>query len=175
MDFYSIASLCIPKVCITVQMHKTLFQSRAHITSARPHPDIFLGTLPVWRHAFSLVPVYCYKVPNCPSSLTSLELLGHQQMLVCAIQYFFSEDRMEKKPFLQSGGRVEYLSLQASWFFSSAYQTPLKAILLHYASQFTPKRQLLTHTSPQSKLYKTHTRPFSKLTFILWGNLQLLL
>lgn len=65
--------------------------------------------------------------------------------------------------------------LQESCFLSSAYQTPLKATLLHYVSQRAPERELLTQTRIQSKPYEIHTRPFAKLTFPFWGNLQLLL
>lgn len=75
--------------------------------------------------------------------------------------------------FLKMGWKKPHFAiLQASCFLSSSYQTPLKAIVLHYVSQFTPKRWLLTHIHLQPKFYKTHTRPFSKLTFTFWGNLQ---
>jgi len=41
------------------------------------------------------------------------------------------------KPFLQFGKKC---FSQSSCFLSPAYQTPLKAILLLYIPQFTPKR-----------------------------------
>lgn len=62
----------------------------------------------------------------------------------CAIyrffsEEFFSEDGVEKSHFCNLRGKKIFFYRHLG-SLPSAYQTPLKAVLLHYVSQLTPKR-----------------------------------